>query len=123
MFKKLIKKIQCDIMPVENNSNFAKSFFVLFFKFPHEALLLICVNFSKNHLKIGVLAGSVLFLNSMPAKNNLNPAKTPIFPPFMPNSPLPVHPRTKSPSTEIIENSVVLVAARPRLRLFLAGIK
>ena len=34
----------------------------------------------------------------------------------------PYHPvRTKSPSTEIIENSDVLVAARPRFVLFLAG--
>ena len=49
----------------------------------------------------------------MPAKNNPNPAKTPIFPRFMPNSPSPVHPvRTKSPSTEIIENSDVLVACK-----------
>ena len=49
----------------------------------------------------------------MPAKNNPNPAKTPIFPRFMPNSPSPVQRvRTKSPSTEIIENSDVLVACK-----------
>ena len=49
----------------------------------------------------------------MPAKNNPNPAKTPIFPRFMPNSPSPVQQvRTKSPSTEIIENSDVLVACK-----------
>ena len=50
---------------------------------------------------------------AMPAKNNPNPAKTPIFPRFMPNSPSPVQRvRTKSPSTEIIENSDVLVAGK-----------
>ena len=38
---------------------------------------------------------------AMPAKNNPNPAKTPIFPRFMPNSPSPVQQvRTKSPSTK-----------------------
>ena len=59
----------------------------------------------------------------MPAKNSTNPAKTPIFPRFMPNVPSPVQQvRTKSLSTEIIENSDVLVAARPRFVLFLAGI-
>ena len=59
----------------------------------------------------------------MPAKNNPNPAKTPLFPRFMPNVPSPVQQvRTKSPSTEIIENSNVLVAAIPRFGLFLAGI-
>ena len=47
----------------------------------------------------------------MPAKNSTNPAKTPIFPRFMPN--VPSHSvRTKSPSTEIIENSDVLVDSR-----------
>ena len=47
----------------------------------------------------------------MPAKNNPNPAKTPLFPRFMPNVPSPVHSvRTKSPSTEITENGGVLVA-------------
>ena len=49
----------------------------------------------------------------MPAKNSTNPAKTPLFPRFMPNVPSPVHSvRTKSPSTEIIENSDVLVACK-----------
>ena len=49
----------------------------------------------------------------MPAKNNPNSAKTPIFSRFMPNSPSPVQQvRTKSPSTEIIENSDVLVACK-----------
>ena len=49
----------------------------------------------------------------MPAKNNPNPAKTPLFPRFMPNVPSPVHSvRTKSPSTEIIENSDVLVTGK-----------
>ena len=49
----------------------------------------------------------------MLVKNNTNPAKTPIFPRFMPNSPSPVQQvRTKSPSTEIIENSDVLVDSR-----------
>ena len=49
----------------------------------------------------------------MPAKDNPNPAKTPLFPRFMPNVLSPVHSvRTKSPSTEIIENSDVLVAGK-----------
>ena len=49
----------------------------------------------------------------MPAKNNPHPAKTPLFPRFMPNVPSPVQQvRTKSPSTEIIENSDVLVAGK-----------
>ena len=53
------------------------------------------------------------YFAGMPAKNNPNPAKTPIFPRFMPNSPSPVQQvRTKSPSTEIIENSDVLVACK-----------
>ena len=34
------------------------------------------------------------YLAGMPAKNNPNPAKTPIFPRFMPNSPSPVPPST-----------------------------
>ena len=53
------------------------------------------------------------YLAGMPAKNSTNPAKTPIFPLFMPNVPSPVQQvRTKSPSTEIIENSDVLVDSR-----------
>ena len=49
----------------------------------------------------------------MPAKNSTNPAKTPLFPRFMPNVPSPVHSvRTKSPSTEIIENSDVVVVCK-----------
>ena len=56
----------------------------------------------------------------MPAKNNPNPAKTPLFPRFMPNVPSPVHSvRTKSPSTEIIENSDVLVAGKTEVRIVL----
>ena len=49
----------------------------------------------------------------MPAKNSTNPAKTPLFPRFMPNVPSPVHSvRTNSPSTEIIENSDVVVVCK-----------
>ncbi len=51
--------------------------------------------------------------SEMPAKNNTNPAKTPIFSRFLPNSPSPVRQvRTKSPSTQIIKNSGVLVACK-----------
>ena len=49
----------------------------------------------------------------MPAKNSTNPATTPLFPRFMPDVPSPVHSvRTKSPSTEIIENSDVVVVCK-----------
>ena len=47
------------------------------------------------------------------------PAKTPLFPRFMPNSPSPVQQiRTKPPSTEIIENSFVLVAYKSCVAFF-----
>ena len=49
--------------------------------------------------KINIIINGII---AMPAKNNPNPAKTPIFPRFMPNSPSPVQ----------HENSDVLVACK-----------
>ncbi len=55
------------------------------------------------------------FTPHMPDKNNTNLAKTPIFSRFLPNSPSPVRQvRTKSPSTQIIKNSGVLVDSREK---------
>lgn len=61
----------------------------------------------------GVPSGFTSDFVLMPAKNNTNPAKTPIFSRFLPNSPSLVRQvRTKSPSTQIIKNSGVLVACK-----------